>query len=353
MGTWNGSSCDADGGYDTLNRPLRKSYSDGTPTVEFTYDIDQEVSGVQTESKPVGRLVKISNGEGTTVYRFDGLGRVVASQQSASGLGSKAFQYEYMPAGLSKVKYPSGRVVVMGYGSDGRLNSVTEPTGLKPYVKELEYSPFGGVERLVMGNGLVEKWTYSALRGQVRRVALGTAVSENSVGEWLFRYCSGTYLTECASNNGNLKGQTIQPLNAVVAYSYDGLGRVKTWAEAGSVRQTFVYDQFGNRALLSGSANGNYVPSWPRAPEVISDNETQAEAIFEENRVKRATVSAGTEVTYGYNGEGRRVRRTAGGATTYFDAGGNLSLLEAVWYNFPEPVPRKWIELSRELRTGD
>lgn len=34
-------------------------------------------------------------------------------------------------------------------------------------------------------------------------------------------------------------------------------------------------------------------------------------------------------------------------------AEGNLSLLEVVWYNFPEPVPRKWMEMSRELRTGD
>jgi hypothetical protein len=34
-------------------------------------------------------------------------------------------------------------------------------------------------------------------------------------------------------------------------------------------------------------------------------------------------------------------------------AEGNLSLLEVVWYNFPEPVPRKWIELSREIRLGD
>ena len=32
---------------------------------------------------------------------------------------------------------------------------------------------------------------------------------------------------------------------------------------------------------------------------------------------------------------------------------GNLSLLEVIWYNFPEPVPRHWIELSRDLRVGD
>jgi len=34
-------------------------------------------------------------------------------------------------------------------------------------------------------------------------------------------------------------------------------------------------------------------------------------------------------------------------------AEGNLSLLEVVWYNFPEPVPRKWLELSRDYRIGD
>ena len=34
-------------------------------------------------------------------------------------------------------------------------------------------------------------------------------------------------------------------------------------------------------------------------------------------------------------------------------AEGSLSLLEIIWYNFPEPVPRQWIELGRDLRVGD
>lgn len=33
-------------------------------------------------------------------------------------------------------------------------------------------------------------------------------------------------------------------------------------------------------------------------------------------------------------------------------AQGSLSLLEVVWYNFPEPVPRSWIELSRIVSAG-
>lgn len=30
-------------------------------------------------------------------------------------------------------------------------------------------------------------------------------------------------------------------------------------------------------------------------------------------------------------------------------AHGSLSLLEIIWYNFPEPVPTEWTELSREV----
>lgn len=33
-------------------------------------------------------------------------------------------------------------------------------------------------------------------------------------------------------------------------------------------------------------------------------------------------------------------------------ADGSLSLLEVVWYNFPEPVPRSWIEVSRNVSPG-
>ena len=34
-------------------------------------------------------------------------------------------------------------------------------------------------------------------------------------------------------------------------------------------------------------------------------------------------------------------------------ANGSLSALQVVWYNFPDPVPRTWTELSREIRLGD
>lgn len=33
-------------------------------------------------------------------------------------------------------------------------------------------------------------------------------------------------------------------------------------------------------------------------------------------------------------------------------AEGSLSLLEVVWFNFPEPVPRSWVEMDRSTNSG-
>jgi len=33
-------------------------------------------------------------------------------------------------------------------------------------------------------------------------------------------------------------------------------------------------------------------------------------------------------------------------------AEGSLSLLEVVWYNFPEPIPSVWTEISRQISVG-
>ena len=33
-------------------------------------------------------------------------------------------------------------------------------------------------------------------------------------------------------------------------------------------------------------------------------------------------------------------------------ANGSLSLLEVVWYNFPEPLPRSWVEIRRTVSAG-
>jgi len=33
-------------------------------------------------------------------------------------------------------------------------------------------------------------------------------------------------------------------------------------------------------------------------------------------------------------------------------AEGSLSLLEVIWYNFPEPIPATWVETSSQISVG-
>jgi len=288
--------------YDSLNRILTKSYSDGTPGVGYLYDTD--VSATDASSLFHGE-------EGV---RWDGAGRAVASRRVSAVSGQK--------------------------------DSVATS-----YASSIGYAAHGALASMTLGNGLQESWDYSAKRLQARRVRVGTT------GEWQFSYCAGSYTAECAQNNGNVLSEVILPLNATQTFTYDPLSRLKTFVDSGGPRQTYVYDRYGNRALIGGTANGNYVPAAPPTPQVTNDDPAQAAAIFAgnrwvgstadaagnltqpatgaypqlsfdaENRVKSAVTGLTASENYFYDGEARRVKKVAGNVTTVYvyDAQGKLA----------------------------
>lgn len=157
---------------------------------------------------------------------------------------------------------------------DEWTGAVRGATGVTDYASSILYSPFGGVAQITLGNTLVEKWGYSDMRGQVRRIALGTAVNETAAGEWLFSHCAGGLSTaECRSNNGNVRHQTVNPLGKIQSYSYDGLNRLSAVVERATVAAApscsasgpdpcrwFDFDQFGNMRVSAA-----YVSAWIRS----------------------------------------------------------------------------------------
>ncbi len=279
--------------YDSLNRILTKSYSDGTPGVGYLYDTD--VSATDASSLFHGE-------EGV---RWDGAGRAVASRRVSAVSGQK--------------------------------DSVATS-----YASSIGYAAHGALASMTLGNGLQESWDYSAKRLQARRVRVGTT------GEWQFSYCAGSYTAECAQNNGNVLSEVILPLNATQTFTYDPLSRLKTFVDSGGPRQTYVYDRYGNRALIGGTANGNYVPAAPPTPQVTNDDAAQAAAIFAgnrwvgstadaagnltqpatgayprltfdaENRITSAVTGSTASETYSYDGEGRRVKKVSGNVRTVY-----------------------------------
>src|SRR5712692_8024970 len=104
-------------GYDGLNRPLKKSYNDGTPEVDYLYD---------TVFKGALSSVSATGVSSTSYDGYDSMRRVTQSTQSTQGQSSSfVFHYTYNAAGeLELMTYPSQRQVKTCYEVAGRVQQV-------------------------------------------------------------------------------------------------------------------------------------------------------------------------------------------------------------------------------------
>ncbi|MCC6262136.1 MAG: hypothetical protein IT169_01050 [Bryobacterales bacterium] len=350
-------------GYDALNRATSKSFSNGDSAVSFVYDANQAIAGVSTENRPVGRLVSVSNAAGATVYRWDGMGRPLASRQTPAGSVPYVFEYAHKPAGLASMTYPSGRRVEWSYDEAGRTHSVT---GLKAgnatnYLTGATYAPHGGLAEFQFGGVKIEQICYNN-----RMQPVGIRVGANPTAG-----CAGAggdllHLTlgyGAANNNGNVRTQVIQAPggNFAQTYNYDPLNRLCSVREVQATtpwgphacgdmqglfggeawRQTFGFDQFGNQWVaqhlgasmpysgLRPTQQSNINAANNRLAEVANQIAFDAAGYQTrhggwtlvhdaEGRIKTATPSSGSAASYEYDGEGRRVKKTVGSTSTWF-----------------------------------
>ena len=246
--------------------------------------------------------------------------------------------------------YPSGRTVSWDYDVAGRAVSVTGSMGgaVAVYATGITYAPHGAVSSMSIANGArTEQWCYNN-RMQPVGIRLGpssAATCDAQAGD-LLRLTFG--YGPAANNNGNILSQTIaRPtanFNSTETYTYDPLNRLKTGAGTGWA-QTYVFDRYGNRALLGTST----IPDAVQSPVVSNETEAAVQTIFPgnrwsggtydpagnqisryagsfaydaEGRLKSSTINSVT-TTFEYDGEGRRVKK--GNETYVYDAFGNLA----------------------------
>lgn len=286
-----------------------------------------------------------------------------------------AFSYTYnLAGGLKFISYPSGRTVTYAFDGAGRVNQVSGNLGsfganYTDTQSLIGYAPQGAMASLKLGNSLIETTTYNPRLQE-------TGITAGSLLTLGYGYCS-------TNNNGNVLSESITDgsTNATFSqgYIYDGVNRLELAAENATPNpstltatatcsqitssnwcQTYAYDAYGNRGLLSTSndpslgvsmlladpASGLYSPpfnssnQWTAAgvtydgsgnlTDVVVNPSSLHTTYDAENRqvTTTATVNnATTAVTYAYDGDGRRVGKTAGGATTtyVYDAKGDLA----------------------------
>lgn len=258
-----------------------------------------------------------------------------------------------------QMQMPSGRTVAMEWTTTGRaLTMDGQRNGnTTHYLAEAQYTAHGGLAEAKLGNGLWERWSYLPDRLMPWKVQLGSQTQASSVSELQFAYCSGMWGSSCGTNNGNILGQKILPLDVTQNYTYDGVNRLKTASEnASNWIEAYDYDVHGNlwweawseslgtRHLMLPKSSAWYRTGNNRVLPPSEDPDAVVEAAHydaagnlkqfgmqgleydRENRLSKATGSGVTE--YRYDGLGRRVvKEELTGATTYYvyDAFGQLA----------------------------
>ncbi len=257
--------------YDALNRPLSRTYEDGTPTVNLYYD-GNGLSSVPDFSK--GQLTKVTNGISATEYvAFDNFGRLTRSKQITDGVtyGTDAnpMTYTYNLSGaLIEQQYPSGRKVQNTLDADGALEMVKSRKntnhGYFSYANNFSYNAAGAVTSMQLGNGRWESTVFNS-KLQPTQIALGTV--QNGHDQLRLRYTYGDWVSGTineAKNNGNIVKQIINVptvgtstgFETTQKYYYDSLNRIDDATEEISSqiwRQDFSYDRYGNRNFVEAN----------------------------------------------------------------------------------------------------
>lgn len=154
-------------------------------------------------------------------------------------------------------------------------------------------------------------------RWQATEIAVGTSGADSSVLRLVYNY--GT-----TNNNGNVRSQviTVPGLTPITqSYSYDHVNRLTMADENGgaSWRQTFSYDQYGNRSFVTGQTTSTL--SGPNPTINTSNNRIAANQGYSYDAAGNLIADAQGH-TFGYDAEGRQVSYDSGSATFSFDGTG-------------------------------
>ncbi len=323
--------------YDALHRVLTKTFSDGTtPSVTIAYD-GSTISGCSptlTAADPIGRRTSMCDAAGWEAWSYDSRGHVVTERRNTNSVTkSTAYTYNFH-GGVTSITYPSGRTVTYTYNSAGQTGSASDVANSITYASNAHYNPAGALATLQESGSNIISTMYYNNRLQPCRISVkssGTAPSSctdatntGNVMDFTYGFNSGS------GNNGNVASIT-NNINTARSqtYTYDELNRVvtaQTTATSGTYSWglAFTYDPWANllsASVTQGSAysfsvyadgsnrihNTGGTFTYDAAGNLTADPVNSSYTYDAEGEL---TSAAG--VTYTYDGDGNRVKKSSG-----------------------------------------
>jgi len=315
----NKASCYA---YDNLNRLTGIDYDcEGTyvtANIAYTYDQNDSAHG-----KGKGRLTAISDGGGSTHYKYDALGRVIKKTQVPTGTSlSLETEYVYNDAGtLTQITYPDEQVTLYGE-SAGRFTGVDVAYGSGTPTNDIHtitYDPFGGIKGLERDmensdtlslarvhdiNGRLSSFTHAVTGGTPMGMAYGYDAFNN---------ISGIDRSDDGATDQN--------------FVYDPLQRLVT-ATGLYGRYTYTYDNVGNRVtqqLQRAPANNPTAYSEVFTETYLYDGQAVTTDSKTNNRLENVTRKQGSTTlrtrTFAHDAAGNTIEdeKVKGATTTTID----------------------------------
>lgn len=313
--------------YDALSRLKSVTYPTTSLNTAFTYDATQAACATG-ETFSVGRLTKIADQSGTTVYCYDRFGQLVRKVQNTNG---KIFilRYVYEASGqLQKIIYPDLAEVSYLYDVQGRPKQIDVKTAggtIVPLLRDATYYPFGPVAQWTYGSGANERTMQRGFNqnyqpGLVQVSASGgidigyefdevgnlkklRAANQSDPPKRIFGYDHLNRLTEAKDGSTN---------TVLQAYDYDKTGN-RTSATIGGVTTSYTYPTTNHRLTNVGAtartydANGNTQTIGTAKTYVYNDM----------NRMSQVKSGTTTLMNYLYNGRGEQVRKYIGTTNAY------------------------------------
>ncbi len=318
-------------GYDALNRLTSVAYP-ATTTLNtiYTYDTAQAAC-VSGETFTVGRLTKIVDGSGSTVYCYDRFGNLVRKVQTTN---AKVFtlRYTYNVGGqLTSVIYPDGAIADYLYDTQGRVSEIGAKTAIgtrQVLLNNVSYYPFGPASQ----------WTYGT--GTSSRLMKRSLNQNYQPGFVEVTTAGGISLGYEFDEVGNLKklraANQADPPKRI--FGYDGLNRLLDAKDGttNAVLQAYAYDKTGNRTSATvGATTTPY--TYPAGSHLLSQVGTNTRAYDfngnttsipgtvvknfvygDHNRMTQYKEGATVKMNYVYSGRGEQVRKYASGTTNVY-----------------------------------
>jgi len=302
--------------YDLLGRVVSISYSDGTPTKNYLYDLSS-AWGV-TLQNPKGRIVYQGISNAQSIYSYDPMGRIswtgsCGPSNCGSWYYSANYKYDWV-GNLTSADTGEGATETRTYTLANELQSITssgnDSTHPPNLLSNVQSGPFGPVS-WQLGNGLAGVRQYDAMGRTVGGwVCQGSSQANCSGGTQAYGFASGWKGSCLISASDSALGQSN-------AYGYDDFGRLQslTVNSGNPGSYAYVYDRWGNRwqqNLTAGSGGPQPQLSFNTGNNQISNGGYAYDAAGN-------LTSDGTH-SYSYDAEGNIAKVDGGSATYTYDA---------------------------------